>query len=100
MSFSTEPLRNENSDLVLGFYHMENVSGCGHGKLWAHIMVVLTIQIVAPVSKGLIKYLQSTPLLLEVFGHYQQHPLHRASTDSNRWEPPHLLLLGSYCLLR
>ena len=67
MSFSTEPLRNENSDLVLGFYHMENI--------------------VAPVSKGLIKYLQSTPLLLEVFGHYQQHPLHRASTDSNRFSP-------------
>ena len=30
MSFSTEPLRNEHPDLVLGFYHMENVSGNTH----------------------------------------------------------------------
>ena len=25
-AFSTEPLKNENQDLALGFYHMQNVS--------------------------------------------------------------------------
>ena len=27
-AFSTEPLKNENQDLALGFYHMQNVRPC------------------------------------------------------------------------
>ena len=29
-AFSTEPLKNENQDLALGFYHMQNVSVAYH----------------------------------------------------------------------
>ena len=30
-AFSTEPLKNDNQDLALGFYHMQNVSEDYHG---------------------------------------------------------------------
>lgn len=38
-------------------------------------------QLCVEVSPTFIHYLQNYPMLLEVFGHYQQHPLHKASTE-------------------
>ena len=34
-AFSTEPLKNENQDLALGFYHMQNVSVAYHDVMIA-----------------------------------------------------------------
>ena len=33
------------------------------------------------VDSSFLHYLRNFPLVLEVFGHYQQHPLHKASTE-------------------
>jgi hypothetical protein len=60
-AFSTEPLKNENQDLALGFYHMQNIT--------------------VPVNRAFIHYLHNYPLVLEAFGHYHHHPLHKASTE-------------------
>ena len=34
-----------------------------------------------PVTKSFVSYIKKQPLIFEVFGHYQQHPLHRISTQ-------------------
>ncbi len=34
-AFSTEPLKNDNEDLALGFYHMKNVNS--HVKYISHV---------------------------------------------------------------
>jgi flagellar biosynthesis chaperone FliJ len=60
-AFSTVSLKNENQDLALGFYHMQN----------------LTVK----VNRAFIHYLHTYPLILEAFGHYHHHPLHKASTE-------------------
>ena len=60
-TFSTQPLKNDGSEFALGYYHMQNVS--------------------VPVNDAFIHYLKHYPLVLEVFGHYQQHPLHGASSE-------------------
>ena len=38
-------------------------------------------QIAVPVNKPFIDYVRRHPMVCEVFGHYQQHPLHVASTE-------------------
>jgi kinesin family protein 1 len=60
-TFSTHPLKNDGSEFALGYYHMQNIS--------------------VPVNSAFLYYLRHYPLILEVFGHYQQHPLHSASTE-------------------
>ncbi|XP_065919048.1 kinesin-like protein KIF1A isoform X2 [Dysidea avara] len=67
-AFSTEPLKNDNADLDLGFYHMQNLS--------------------VTVTDEFVNYLRTSPIMLEVFGHYQQHPLHRASTEQDLKRSP------------
>ena len=32
-------------------------------------------------TKSFVSYIKKQPLIFEVFGHYQQHPLHRISTQ-------------------
>ena len=39
------------------------------------------IQVTVTVTEPFVTYLRTSPIMLEVFGHYQQHPLHRASTE-------------------
>ena len=34
-----------------------------------------------PVTKSFVSYIKKQPLIFEVFGHYQQHPLHRIATQ-------------------
>ncbi|XP_043978880.1 kinesin-like protein KIF1B isoform X4 [Gambusia affinis] len=60
-AFSTEPLKNIGKGAPLGFYHVQNVS--------------------VEVTESFIEYIKSKPIVFEVFGHYQQHPLHIHGQD-------------------
>uniref|UniRef100_A0A8C2DN08 plus-end-directed kinesin ATPase n=1 Tax=Cyprinus carpio TaxID=7962 RepID=A0A8C2DN08_CYPCA len=55
-AFSTEPLKNTGRGAPLGFYHVQNIS--------------------VEVTESFIEYIKTKPVVFEVFGHYQQHPLH------------------------
>ncbi|KAK2825447.1 hypothetical protein Q7C36_019374 [Tachysurus vachellii] len=74
-AFSTEPLKNTGKGSPLGFYHVQNIS--------------------VEVTESFIEYIKSKPIVFEVFGHYQQHPLHRHGQDvisppqpSRKYYPP------------
>ncbi|XP_039756147.1 kinesin-like protein unc-104 isoform X8 [Pararge aegeria] len=56
-AFSTEPVKNAGKNTPLGFYHVQNIT--------------------VPVTKSFVEYIKSQPIVFEVFGHYQQHPLHK-----------------------
>ncbi|XP_037832879.1 kinesin-like protein KIF1B isoform X2 [Kryptolebias marmoratus] len=60
-AFSTEPLKNTGKGAPLGFYHVQNVS--------------------VEVTESFIEYIKTKPIVFEVFGHYQQHPLHIHGQD-------------------
>ncbi|XP_078806866.1 kinesin-like protein KIF1B isoform X6 [Oryzias latipes] len=60
-AFSTEPLKNAGKGSPLGFYHVQNIS--------------------VEVTESFIEYIKSKPIVFEVFGHYQQHPLHIHGQD-------------------
>ncbi|XP_070766665.1 kinesin-like protein KIF1B [Enoplosus armatus] len=60
-AFSTEPLKNTGKGAPLGFYHVQNIS--------------------VEVTESFIEYIKSKPIVFEVFGHYQQHPLHFHGQD-------------------
>ncbi|XP_078144551.1 kinesin-like protein KIF1B isoform X1 [Centroberyx gerrardi] len=60
-AFSTEPLKNAGKGAPLGFYHVQNVS--------------------VEVTESFIEYIKTKPIVFEVFGHYQQHPLHHHGQD-------------------
>ncbi|XP_076734414.1 kinesin-like protein KIF1B isoform X24 [Maylandia zebra] len=60
-AFSTEPLKNTGKGAPLGFYHVQNIS--------------------VEVTESFIEYIKSKPVVFEVFGHYQQHPLHLHGQD-------------------
>ncbi|CAG2064997.1 unnamed protein product, partial [Timema podura] len=56
-AFSTEPVKNTGKGTPLGFYHVQNIT--------------------VTVTKSFLDYLKCQPIVFEVFGHYQQHPLHK-----------------------
>ncbi|KAL0871023.1 hypothetical protein ABMA27_004836 [Loxostege sticticalis] len=56
-AFSTEPVKNTGKNTPLGFYHVQNIT--------------------VPVTKSFVEYIKTQPIVFEVFGHYQQHPLHK-----------------------
>ncbi|XP_077399231.1 kinesin-like protein KIF1B isoform X13 [Vanacampus margaritifer] len=60
-AFSTEPLKNSGKGTPLGFYHVQNIS--------------------VEVTESFIEYIKTKPIVFEVFGHYQQHPLHLHGQD-------------------
>ncbi|XP_045552102.1 kinesin-like protein KIF1B isoform X9 [Salmo salar] len=60
-AFSTEPLKNTGKGTPLGFYHVQNIS--------------------VEVTESFIEYIKTKPIVFEVFGHYQQHPLHLHGQD-------------------
>ncbi|KAM6978108.1 kinesin-like protein KIF1B isoform 2-T2 [Aplochiton taeniatus] len=60
-AFSTEPLKNTGKGAPLGFYHVQNIS--------------------VEVTESFIEYIKTKPIVFEVFGHYQQHPLHMHGQD-------------------
>ncbi|XP_026872108.2 kinesin-like protein KIF1B isoform X9 [Electrophorus electricus] len=55
-AFSTEPLKNSGKGAPLGFYHVQNIS--------------------VEVTESFIEYIKAKPIVFEVFGHYQFHPLY------------------------
>ncbi|KAL1440719.1 hypothetical protein MTO96_009266 [Rhipicephalus appendiculatus] len=61
-AFSTEPLKNTVKGPPPGFFHVQNIT--------------------VTVTQSFVNYLRSRPIVFEVFGHYQQHPLHRDSRDA------------------
>ncbi len=63
-AFSTEPIKNSGKGPPLGFFHIQNFS------------VVVT--------RSLIDYLTYQPLMFEVLGHYQHHPLHNQASVEGR----------------
>ncbi|XP_077075277.1 kinesin-like protein KIF1B isoform X22 [Siphateles boraxobius] len=74
-AFSTEPLKNTGKGAPLGFYHVQNIS--------------------VEVTESFIEYIKTKPVVFEVFGHYQQHPLHIHGQDlvspsqpSRKYYPP------------
>jgi len=58
-AFSTEPLKNNGKGASLNFYHVQNIT--------------------VTVTRSFIEYMKSQPMIFEVYGHYQQHPLHKVS---------------------
>ena len=44
---------------------------------------IIYFQFTVTVTKSFIDYIKSQPLVFEVFGHYQQHPLHDQAKDPN-----------------
>ncbi|XP_035239466.1 kinesin-like protein KIF1B isoform X5 [Anguilla anguilla] len=74
-AFSTEPLKNAGKGSPLGFYHVQNIA--------------------VEVTESFIEYIKTKPIVFEVFGHYQQHPLHLHGQDlirppqpSRKYYPP------------
>ncbi|XP_050787820.1 kinesin-like protein KIF1B isoform X2 [Gopherus flavomarginatus] len=65
-AFSTEPLKNNGRGSSLGFYHVQNIA--------------------VEVTESFVEYIKTKPIVFEVFGHYQQHPLHLQGQDLN--SPP------------
>ncbi|XP_075762882.1 kinesin-like protein KIF1B isoform X16 [Pelodiscus sinensis] len=65
-AFSTEPLKNNGRASALGFYHVQNIA--------------------VEVTDSFVDYIKTKPIVFEVFGHYQQHPLHLQGQDLN--SPP------------
>jgi kinesin family protein 1 len=65
-AFSTEPIKN--SGAPIGFYHVQNIT--------------------VPVTKSFIEYLKTQPIVFKVFGHYQNHPLHKDSKQDTVTRPP------------
>ena len=62
-AFSTEPIKNTGTGPPPGFFRMQNIT--------------------VTVTTAFIQYLKSQPLMFEVFGHYQQHPLDKESKDAS-----------------
>nr|CAD7259358.1 unnamed protein product [Timema shepardi] len=74
-AFSTEPVKNTGKGTPLGFYHVQNIT--------------------VTVTKSFLDYLKCQPVVFEVFGHYQQHPLHKdAKQDGGQCvrQPPKRML--------
>lgn len=63
-AFSTEPLKNNGRGSPLGFYHVQNIA--------------------VEVTESFVDYIKTKPIVFEVFGHYQQHPLHLQGQELNR----------------
>ncbi|XP_068217159.1 kinesin-like protein unc-104 isoform X4 [Palaemon carinicauda] len=75
-AFSTEPIKNTGKGPPLGFYHVQNIT--------------------VTVTRAFIDYIKTQPIVFEVFGHYQQHPLHRdARQDATHFLPPGMVPPGS-----
>uniref|UniRef100_A0A5F7ZWX6 plus-end-directed kinesin ATPase n=1 Tax=Macaca mulatta TaxID=9544 RepID=A0A5F7ZWX6_MACMU len=66
-AFSTEPLKNNGRGSPLGFYHVQNIA--------------------VEITESFVDYIKTKPIVFEVFGHYQQHPLHLQGQELNRYIP-------------
>ncbi|CAG9774040.1 unnamed protein product [Ceutorhynchus assimilis] len=72
-AFSTEPVKNTGKGTPLGFYHVQNIT--------------------VTCTKSFLDYIRTHPIVFEVFGHYQQHPLHKdAKLEGSVRQPPRRML--------
>ncbi|XP_033348780.1 kinesin-like protein unc-104 isoform X4 [Bombus vosnesenskii] len=71
-AFSTEPVKNTGKGCPPGFYHVQNIT--------------------VTVTKSFLEYLKTQPIVFEVFGHYQQHPLHKDAKLEYVRQPPKRML--------
>ncbi|CAB3378474.1 Hypothetical predicted protein [Cloeon dipterum] len=71
-AFSTEPVKNTGKGTPLGFYHVQNIT--------------------VTVTKPFLEYIKTQPIVFEVFGHYQQHPLHKVAKQDCGRQPPRRML--------
>ncbi|KAL6447859.1 hypothetical protein ACFW04_000152 [Cataglyphis niger] len=71
-AFSTEPVKNTGKGNPPGFYHVQNIT--------------------VTVTKSFLEYLKTQPIVFEVFGHYQQHPLHKDAKLEYVRQPPKRML--------
>lgn len=87
-AFSTEPVKNTGKGTPLGFYHVQNVSAVFSYKFyllfhnyfhWSDFNVWLFFQITVPITHSFLEYIRTQPIVFKVFGHYQQHPLHKVN---------------------
>ncbi|CAG2102727.1 unnamed protein product [Medioppia subpectinata] len=60
-AFSTEPIKNTGKGPAPGFFRVQNIT--------------------VTVTKAFVEYLRLHPIVFEIFGHYQQHPLHKEAKD-------------------
>ena len=101
-AFGTEPIKNTGKGTPLGFYHGQNVSFTPnhlqtphldwtyvpyrHPLLflppWQFCIVQCFPQITVTVTKAFVEYMKKYPIVFEVFGHYQCHPLHQESRQA------------------
>ena len=58
-AFSTEPLKNIGKGSSLNFYHVQNIT--------------------ITVTRSFIEYMKTQPMIFEVYGHYQHHPVAKAA---------------------
>ncbi|XP_074605037.1 kinesin family member unc-104 isoform X3 [Brevipalpus obovatus] len=66
-AFSTEQIKNTGKGPPPGFYRIQNIT--------------------VTVTQAFLNYLENHPIMFQVFGHYQQHPLHKESKDSRDFIP-------------
>jgi len=66
-AFSTEPIKNTGKGPAPGFFRVQNIT--------------------VKVTKSFIEYLRLHPIVFEIFGHYQQHPLHKEAKDDRDFIP-------------
>ncbi|XP_076244212.1 kinesin family member unc-104 isoform X7 [Calliopsis andreniformis] len=71
-AFSTEPVKNTGKGNPPGFYHVQNIT--------------------VTVTKSFLEYLKTQPIVFKVFGHYQQHPLHKDAKMEYVRQPPKRML--------
>lgn len=66
-AFSTEPIKNTGKGPAPGFFRVQNIT--------------------VKVTKSFVEYLRLHPIVFEIFGHYQQHPLHKEAKDDRDFLP-------------
>ena len=69
-AFSTEPIKNTGKGPAPGFFRVQNIT--------------------VSVTNAFVEYLKLHPIVFEIFGHYQQHPLHKEAKDDRDFMPKQL----------
>ena len=92
-AFSTEPLKNSRDNPHLSFQHVQNVSAsislgarlrC---DVTRSLFIFVWLQLTVTVTKSFVDYVKTQPIVFEVFGHYNQHPLHEEACPETRSVP-------------
>lgn len=60
-AFSTESIKNTGKGRPPGFYRVQNIT--------------------VTATRSFVDYIRTQPLVFELYGHYQQHPLHREAVE-------------------